>query len=303
MRTEDACEFDFRQRGPFWHLYTPGDLTGILFADRDDFIFGMNLMAVCAAMFPELRIITFTLMSNHIHVLLCGDREAIEGFFNVFRKRLKRYLADRIRYPDLRGFQPGLTQLPDLRAMRSEIVYINRNGYVVQPDHTPYSYPWGAGILYFNPLLKSLPKTPLNDLPQSDRKQISRSRLMDLPGHYAVCRGVIAPSTFCAIEEGESYFRNAHQYFRLLSRNAESESEIAKRLGDQVFLTDEELYGVARTLSNQHYGSRSLATLPPTAKQELARRLHFDYKASPKQLQRLLRMDPKVLEAMFPRIR
>ena len=134
MRTEEACEFDFRRKGPYWHLYTPGNLTEIIFTCKEEFLVGMNLVAVCLAIFPGLRIVTFTLMNNHFHFIIAGSREDVVEFFAMYRKRLKRYLAGLGRYPDLSGLVPDTFEIPDFKALRNEIVYVNRNGYVVQPE-------------------------------------------------------------------------------------------------------------------------------------------------------------------------
>ena len=266
MRNDEVCEFDFRSKGPYWHIYTPGDLTEIIFTSPEDFIVGMNLMAVCVAMFPHLRIITFTLMNNHFHIILAGSREDALSFFALYRKRLKRFLAGKERYPDLSALVPDAYEIPDLQALRNEIVYVNRNGYVVQPE----------------------------------QRKLYHGRLIELPKEYEVTGQMIHPLSFCSIQEGEAYYRNAHQYFRLLSRNQEAGSGIAKRLADTAYLTDEEMFGVARTLAAQEYGVRSLTSLSPEAKNTLARKLHFDYKAAPRQIKRILKMDPTVLEALFP---
>ena len=132
------------------------------------------------------------------------------------------------------------------------------------------------------------------------QRKLYHGRLIELPKEYEVTGQMIHPLSFCSIQEGEAYYRNAHQYFRLLSRNQEAGSGIAKRLADTAFLTDEEMFGVARTLAAQEYGVRSLASLPPEAKTALAKKLYFDYKATPRQIRRLLKLDPAVLEALFP---
>ena len=300
MRTDEDCGLVFRSKGPYWHIYTPGDLTEIIFTSSEDFTFGMNLMAVCLAAFPNLRIITFTLMNNHFHIILAGSREDALSFFGLYRKRLKCFMAGQGRYPDFSTLVPDAYEIPDLQALRNEIVYVNRNGYVVQPEHTPYSYPWSAGVYYFNPLLARVPRIPLSSLSQPEQRKLYHSRLIELPGHYKVSGQMIDPSSFCSIQEGEACYRNAHQYFRFLSRNQEAGSGIAKRLADTAFLTDEEMFGVARTLADKEYGVRNLASLPPEAKTALAKKLFFDYKAAPRQIRRLLKMDPAMMEALFP---
>ncbi|MCR4824936.1 MAG: hypothetical protein K5849_06235 [Bacteroidales bacterium] len=217
-KDDEICEAAFLRQGPFWRIRTPEELSGTLFSNRDDFIFGMNLVAVCTALSAGIRVLTFTLEPGRLFFLLGGEAGSAEAFFLLYRKRLKRYLADRVRYPDLTGLTPGLLRIPDLQAFRDEAVFINRHACIGQPGHTPYSYPWSAGILYFNPLLLDLPKVPLSRLSQAKRRAVSHSRLLQLPGSYQVYRGIIVPSSYCAISEGESYFRNARQYFRLLGR-------------------------------------------------------------------------------------
>ncbi len=209
---------DATQDSPFWALQTPADLAGTLFSNREDFIFGMNLTAVCVALYPDLRLLTFTLVSNQLLFLLSGAQETVVLFFLSYKKRLKRYLSDRFRYPDLARLEPGLTMIRDPQTLRQEILRINGYGASGQPGYTPYSYPWSAGILYFNPLILKLPKVPFSSLSQAERRRISRSRLLPLPRSYLVYQGIIAPSSYCAISEGESCFRDARQYFRLLSQ-------------------------------------------------------------------------------------
>ena len=302
MRTEEACEFDFRRQGPYWHLYTPGDLTELIFTCESEFTFGMNLVALCLALFPGLRVVSFTLMNNHFHFLLAGNREDAEAFFEMYRRRLKRYLTGRGRYVDLSSLKAELFEIPDLRALRSEIVYVNRNGYVVQPDHTPYSYPWSAGVFYFNPLLeRKTTGKPLAGLSYRETRQLFHGRTFPLPDSYRIIGELIQPSSYCCIREGEGCFRNAHQYFYYLSKDQESKSAISKRLNDSAFLTDEELFGVARGLSARMHDGLAPAMLPLPAKKEMAIKMHYDYKATVNQVRRIFRLDPAVLKEMFPR--
>ena len=302
MRTEEVCESDFRRQGPYWHLYTPGERTEIIFTCDEEFIFGMNLVALCLALFPGLRILSFTLMNNHFHFILAGSREDAEAFFVMYRRRLKRYLTGRGRYADLSALKADMFEIPDLRALRSEIVYVNRNGYIVQPDHTPYSYPWSAGVFYFNPMLERMViGEPLAGLSYRDSRQLFRGRTFPLPDSYRIIDGMILPSSYCCIREGEGYFRNAHQYFYSLSKDQESKSAISRRLNDSAFLTDEELFGVARGLCAKAYDGLAPAMLPLPAKKEMAIKMHYDYKATVNQVRRIFRMDPVVLKEMFPR--
>ena len=80
--SETRSELLFQELGQCWHLYTPEQFE-IIFATEDDFMAGMTLMAICSKAFPDIRILTFELMSNHVHATLAGLRERILAFFRT----------------------------------------------------------------------------------------------------------------------------------------------------------------------------------------------------------------------------
>ena len=106
--------------------------------------------------------------------------------------------------------------------------------------------------------------------------------------------------SFCDIKLGESLFRDARSYFNSLTRNAEAFSQIASRLKDAIFLTDEELYSVICSHISKEYSVKAPAQLSAQQKIDTARHMHFDYNATNQQLRRMLRMDLSVLEELFP---
>lgn len=167
---ENKCEYLFNVSGPFWHLFTPGHLTELLFTNDQDFGFGMNLMGICADRYPTIKIYTFELMNNHLHCILSGKRDDCEEMFDMYQSRLKRYLAIEGRVIEMSAFRASLLGIPDLNSLRSEIVYVNRNGYLVKSSYTPYSYLWGAGYLFFNPIYELLPATEYNALTIREKK-------------------------------------------------------------------------------------------------------------------------------------
>lgn len=49
---ERSCEATFFSAGPYWHAYTSGKETPILFTGSDDLRFAMNVIAQAADKFP-----------------------------------------------------------------------------------------------------------------------------------------------------------------------------------------------------------------------------------------------------------
>ena len=65
-----------------FHVYTKGLEDREIFLDRGDFIAGMNILAVvCISLSVDVSLLSFVLMSNHVHfVLRCSSAEKAEKF-------------------------------------------------------------------------------------------------------------------------------------------------------------------------------------------------------------------------------
>ena len=298
---EHLCESLFLCQGSIWHLYTPGDSTNLLFRNREDFIAGMNIMAFSALDYPQLRHFTFELMNNHLHAVVAGEKEVILEFFNNFKKRLSRYLLSQETYIDVLTIKPTLKQITDLMSLRNLILYVNRNGYVVNSKVTPFSYPWGANMYFFNPVTRNQNRQYFSDLKVMDRRRICRSHKCDYPDSIYLTDGYISPLCYCDIDTAESFFRNAHHYMSMITKGIESYSEIAKGLGDRTFLSDDEMYTTVTSLTLRKYKKLGINELSNQERVEMANTLHFDYNASNKQISRILKLDLYSVESMFPK--
>ena len=127
---ENFCLRTFEMNGPYWHLFTSGKETPQIFKKKEDFGFAMNVIAQTALKYNEIKILTFELMGNHLHILAEGPKEQVLASFSFIRKRLGRGLKDCFPNSLPKGFAPSLKEVTSLEAMRNTIVYINRNGFV-----------------------------------------------------------------------------------------------------------------------------------------------------------------------------
>ena len=297
IESERMCEATFLSGGRWWHLYTPGNLTSLLFANDDDYRFAMNLMVRCLTEFPTLAVIAFEIMSNHIHIVLSGDEHIINEFFATYRKRLKRYLSTKAQGRLSNQFQMSLKPINELKALRETIVYVNRNGYVVDPSHTPFSYPWGTGRYYFNDVQIA---KKLSDVSDIGIRRMFRSRNPHLPEDYRIIDGYVSPLEYCAVKLGMAMFRNAHQYFYMISKNIEAYEKLAAELDDGEYLTDSELFTQVVKILKADYAANSLRDLTTAQKQDLARKLRSDYRSSNGQIRRILGLSQYEIDSMFP---
>lgn len=286
-----------RKNGPCWHLYTPGKESDNIYRDKEDFVLGMNLTAFFAGKYPEVTIYTFQLMNNHHHYLISGKSDMVREFFEEYQSRLVRIL-NKVKDYDLRSSEYGIKRIEDANQFRINVVYVNRNGYVVNKEYTPFTYPWGANMHFFNI------HPPSNGLYGSLSYKVKRSMFhshhINCPSTYFMQGDYISPLSYCHIEEAEGLFYSAHDYFSSVTKGVEAYKEVAQMIGDTLFLSDNEMYTLFRKICQNKYGTMALTKLDRDARYEMAKCMHFDYHASNSQISRILKMDIYDVNSLFP---
>lgn len=251
FRIEEECEFRFRELGPCYHLCT-SENAPILFHNEGDFKTAMNIIALASKLFPDIKILTFEVMNNHLHFALCGNE--------------------------------------------------NRNGYVADSGHTPFSYPWGANRFFFNGEAKCRYESLKIMATARWKRSAFHSNLGDNLTGLNHLDGYVSPMCFCHIRLAEGLFINAHQFFSKITKSVESSAVIAKEIGESVFYTDNELFSIISQKCYKQYGCKSPAMIPAEAKVTVAKMMHFDYNSSDKQISRILKMEIDTVRRMFPEL-
>ena len=302
---EDRCRrvFDWtlRKYGGVWHLCTPGEKQSIVFKNPEDYVFAMTLVAMCAYDCPRVQIITFEIMSNHVHFVLCGNETYVKDFFALFKRRLLRYLTTRYGPTDLTNFvceKP--IPIETLESLRNQICYTNRNNFVVDPNHTPFSYPYGANSYYFTPKAGKQKEGVFGNLTLREKRKLTHTREPAYPDDYIITDGYFSPMNYCRVDIGEAAFRDARHYFNKLAKDIESYKEIAAIIGDSIYYTDDELFDVVRRVCKEKYEGQRPTLLGRNEKTELARMLHYDYNADNEKIKRMLNLPAAYLDQLFP---
>lgn len=298
---ERICEESFRTSGQFWHLYTDGTRMENIFLNDKDFKAGISILAATMhTVKPDVRLVTFVLMKNHLHLILCGRKEHCLRLFEILKDKFRRVFKKTERSIDWSRFMAELIPIDSLKALRNEIVYVHRNQFVASPEHTPFNYPWSGGYAYFSPMIKEIPTYEICSLSIDAQRRLTHSKDIGPMRGLRVAGETIYIPSFCDIRLGESMFTDARSYFLSLTRNSEAFSMIAARLKDRVFLTDDEIYAAATSLALKEYDTRQITLLNPGQRIKLAKDLHFRYNASVQQLRRILKLELSVLNELFP---
>ena len=294
------CEMEFERLGPFWHLYTDGTKMEDIFKNNQEMKLGLITLAISSKIFPQVEIVAFELMSNHIHLIIRGERNDCLALFSNFKSRLSRIFKNLGHIVNWSNFEASILPIESLKALRHEIIYVHRNAFVADPRYTPDTYPWGSGCMYFSGIIKSIPTQSLAEIGFNKARELTHFRDIARIADLRFAGDSVFIPSFCRVDIGESMFKDARSYFNMLTRNAEAFSEIASRLKDTVFLTDDEIYAAATQRAEQNFGCSRLSTLDPNQRIQIARELRFRFNASKQQLRRILKLELNVLNELFP---
>ncbi len=286
---ETVCSLVFSELGECWHLSSSENFE-IIFCSDDDFKAGMGIVAVCARMFPEVHIFTFALMSNHLHFTAAASKDRLLLFIDAVKQMLFRYFRAQGRPINIDAMTFCIQSLDSLERVRNVIAYDNRNGYLVSPDHTPFSYPWGANKYYFNPDAKRLALTKPKKMTFEEIRALAHTHKADSLPEILCFDGCALPLNYCDIATGERLFRDPSHYFYLISRNIENNKQIAREIGEGIFYTDNELFSAISRIAKEKFGCVSINEASPMAKIELAKIMRYDYNAPTKQIMRFLKL-------------
>ena len=300
MQRQTEQERKFLEGGPFNHICTKPLETDIYFRSEEEYREGLNIIAIAVTV-SGIRLLAYSVMSNHFHFVVEGTEERVEIFWDVFIDRLGKFLSRTGRGYLTASCAPKIVPINNLRQLKVEIVYVIRNQFAVQANSNIFSCIWNSGHLYFNSMLPLMKEgVPAAKMTIQARRNFKHERNPDLDPRLMVLDGLALPSSFVDYRRAESFFENAREFQHWTLKNVESQVEVAKRIGEKVNLDDTELKEIVRGICWDRYRQNSVRNLSGEAVAELARTLKFDYSASNAQIARCVGIRLTEVDQMFP---
>lgn len=265
----------------FWLVTTAHLENRLWFKDESDFKYAMNLVAVLSVNFPG-RIISFALMSNHVHFVLQCTREQALEFMNRFKGMYSRYCT--MKYGEkemLRNNDVDIRELSlDDESFERAVAYVQMNPPAANICLEPSGYPWGTGGTFFN---QNKPiYTKAGSLGVRALRVLTRSRL-PVPEKYLIDeRGFIVPDSYVPIEFVEKVYGTPGrmQYFLRTSSKA-------KRLKEGPSFKDQLVAEGLKNLCVSLFQVPGISQLEDSGKSEVLRQLRYRFSSDPNQLARV----------------
>ena len=144
MSPKDGCSKDY------WLVTTEHLKEGLWFRDDDDYKVGMNYVAVLSFLLG-VTVLSFTLMSNHVHFVLYCTKDDARLFVDAFKKYCSRYLSKKYGIKEaLRRNKVDIQRVsPDDESFHWAVAYVEMNPVAANICLHPSAYRWGTGRTFF----------------------------------------------------------------------------------------------------------------------------------------------------------
>lgn len=282
----------------YYHVCSKGLERNDIFKTREDFIQGMNDIAICVLGF-DVTIVAFCLMSNHFHFVLYGTQAECSRFAEAYKWRCA--IRMRSRAGDIRAMKDVEVQLFKIESqdyLENVIAYVLRNPIAAGIRMMPYHYTWSSIALYFAGDRQWEGKY-LNEMSERKRFRTLKSRV-SVPDHYAVDDwGMIHPSCYVDIDAVEKIFRHPSRLMASLARKIETDVEVAFGISDTVCMSYDEIKAQLPDLLRHEFGKDSLNQLSMDQRMRLCLLLKRNFRAGIKQIARLTHLDPSIVSKII----
>lgn len=278
----------------YYHISSHGLEKNVIFKKKEDFIAGMNDIAICVLGF-DVIILCFCLMSNHFHFVLYGTLPECRRFSEEYKRRcaMRMKLAGG-EVQGMRGVEVQIALVDNQEYLENVIAYVLRNPLAAGILLLPYHYPWSSAALYFNGGVQ-LTGEPLNEMSERKRFRILKSRV-PVPDSYLVDeQGMILPSCYVDSKAVEQVFRHPSRFMMSLARKIENDVEIQLGVADRVSMTDQEILTQLSDLLRNEFLKESLSELSMEQRIKLCLLLKRNFRAGIKQIARITRLDPETV--------
>ena len=283
----------------YFHVSSHGLEKNDIFKSRQDFIRGMNDIALCVLGY-DVCILAFCLMSNHFHFVLYGTLEECRRFAEEYKRRCGMRM--RLVSGEVKGLKDVSVQIDMIDSdeyLENAIAYVLRNPLAARIIMMPYFYEWSSSTAYFRGSLMEY-GIPVNTLSLRKRRELLRTRHPEVPDSYMLNhQGYICPSCYVAVEEVERIFRHPSRLMMAFAKKLENEFEVQSGAADRIVMLDSELKTQVLELIEKEFGVSSLAQLSADDRLRLCRLMRKNFNSPVKQIARVLRLSQSLVASVL----
>jgi hypothetical protein len=268
----------------------------LVFRVEEDYVYGVNTLALATLEFP-VKLLCYSLMSNHLHLLLRGRYTYCLRFYDWIIGRIRSYLGRKYRISGvISGMNVDISAVDSGRMFRNEVLYQIRNPYKARIC-SPLSYTWSSADVYFNSQCHLVCGTPFAN--HREVRMLLHTH-MHIPNHWTHDNGRILNKWFVDYKYVEKSIGSSLEFFDGL-RIYDLESVVAQAHGLEVTISfsDSEMLEKIAVICHNEYHVRSHHQLDQKSLMILARTIARRFSCPKNQIARLLGLDMSFLDKLL----
>lgn len=269
-----------------------------LFRTPEDYDYGVNTLALATLVCP-VKLLGYTLMDNHLHLLLGAAFPDCRRYIGWVVRRLRLMLRQRHGVSGLLGENAfDVTAVTDDTMYLNELAYILRNVYKARMA-SPFSFLWNSADVYFNPWREHIRGERLGSLDVARQKQLLQTHVM-VPAEWEHLGGRILNRFFVDYAAAEKRVGDSLRLFdRLRLWDLESTMAVSHGLERSIAFTDNELQEKMLAICRNEFHVGSPHQLDRKTLLLLARTLARRFSARKDQVARLTGLDADILDRLL----
>ena len=259
----------------YYHLSTDGWKDGFLFHTPAQFAFGMIVIGLLT-LTTGIAIYSFSLMPNHVHILVSGTGAACLKAFDYLRSKLSERLK-KDGYPPLPDdYWFKLTPIDNEEQMQNNFIYVDRNAYE-QLLCVPTAYPWSSSYLHHSLLGKMIKGRRADTFSKRELEELTGSRIA-IPPHWEFHPDLgLLPSSFVDNSLFIRLFPNPKDYESRLVKDYEAFVKVGKALDETPDFSENEVRDIVDRLVLDLFPGRKVRQLSNDEKGRLTTVLMKNY--------------------------
>ncbi len=286
------------------HIYSDGTNVSSLFRSREDFIYGMNAMAITAYS-CGISILTMQLMETHFHLIARGKLQDCSALAGKIAVKMQAYLTKTGRRFAVKGqLKVCSDPISAETELKSKFIYVYRNAISAGFQIVPWRYEWGAGDIYFVDHGRMAHEGKrIDEFPVLARRSMFHTGF-DLPKEWR-CNGegMLLPHSYMDWSAVEALFKNPRVFIAFMAQKKDIEAAIDYECSSVATfrkLSETELRHEAKALCVKMWGLTALTKASLEQRMAVAQKLWGDRRTySLSVLSRVTMVDKEALEAIF----
>ena len=281
----DLCD---KKAMKYFHVYTKGLEDRQLFRDREDYITGMNILAVVCSMYPQLKLLAFVLMSNHVHFVLLGTEEGAKKFIDMYKSTLSRYLHSKYGVTKyLRHLTTTVSEVSlENDGIKRLIAYVLNNPVKAGINCVASGYEWSSARYYYNQLDLLADAVSVGTMSIRQQRKLFHSCHKIPENWYMTSSGYVSPLCYVDYSSVERIYGKGRSFQYFLSTSL----SLRKGVAENITFSDSMLHSAIKELLDKKYSVESISDLDEFLKRNMIKDLKHRFSSSSKQLARVTGM-------------